>query len=301
MICLLLLLNTVTAKAAIHLPEEIIQVADLVGFDSHIFILDARERALWKLDSSGSIIAQFGQKGSGPGEWQRPFRLRVYNGKVFVPDLEKRVVLVLNTGLDFVKEFKIHGMVRDIALAGPDLFLAYYDPASDGMIHLVDDQFQQQRFFGKALEKSDLMMGFQSASMILSGDRLFYMHQFLPLLQVFNLEGMLIQEANLPGMQKLFIKKENLLRQKRYFRYVAADLFFAGGKPCIKLEDHLERKAYLYQYDLKSNRFPFMAPCPWRLKSDQDGGLYKIARQGECLVLEPIDFLDLKRNKPHPN
>lgn len=284
------LLAAATGKESIQLPEQIVEIADLARYNDYLYILDTRERTLWKTGPRGRIVASYARHGPGPGEWRRPFRLRIYDGKIYVPDLEKWMVLVLDTNLAFVIEFKLRGMARDIAVAGPHLFVAYYDALSDAMVHRLDEAFAVNRSFGRALEKSPVLMGFQSGFLRLSGDRLLFQHQFLPWLQVFDREGNLVQAAHLPGLEEPFINERNIREQKRYFRYVAADLFSVEGKPYVKLEDHLERKAYLYRYDRQTNRFTHKISCPWVTKSDQAGGFYKVRRQRETLRLEPFDI-----------
>jgi hypothetical protein len=62
-----------------------------VSVDSagNIFVLDARDRAVWRLAPDGSVLNRIGQQGEGPGEFQAPRRLAVWRDTIAVFEIRR--------------------------------------------------------------------------------------------------------------------------------------------------------------------------------------------------------------------
>jgi hypothetical protein len=74
--------------------------------DENIFILSAKDAAVFVYDRSGKFMRQFGRRGQGPGELLSPVAISIRADRVMVSDLDRKISFFSLSG-DFINSFSI--------------------------------------------------------------------------------------------------------------------------------------------------------------------------------------------------
>ena len=112
------------------MPEDTFfeSVIDVVcDNDGYVYVCDSRANNIKKFDSSGNFIKTIGREGQGPGEFNRPSRIAITNGRLFVWDSRNMRLCVLSPDGEFIKSLTISIEERPqqiIALSNGDLVIA---------------------------------------------------------------------------------------------------------------------------------------------------------------------------------
>lgn len=281
------------AGQRIALPEEIDSVGDLARAATGLAIVDTIAEKLWLLGDDGRIAALYERKGNGPGELRKLLKVRWFDGKFFLPDMMKRSVIVLDSRFQFLRELKVDGMCRDVLWFKDHYYFVYWDAQSGSMVHRYTPSLEKRGSFGRALDHPRLL-GFQSGQLLIHGDLILFVHNFIPAIQVFDQAGTLLHEAWLPGFEEPFISLASLISGKRFFRYVIQDFFAVVDGVFLKLNDQERGLSWTYLYQPEQNVFSKKVPCPWNTVSDRSENLYRVHldRDGYAVALEKISSED---------
>jgi hypothetical protein len=104
---------------------------------SNFYVLDRQEHRIFKFSPDGRLLAKFGQKGQGPGDFQSPGQI------VFTPQRELAVledlyyVSFLKTDGTFIRRLDLNGRLG-LGYIGPDRFYAW-DWRPEGRQQLMVD------------------------------------------------------------------------------------------------------------------------------------------------------------------
>ena len=274
----------------IPISERIDSVHSMTTIGQHLFAVDSYRQILWKLDRAGTISGQYQRKGMGPGEFQQLNQVRSFEHLLFLPDLLKRAVIVLDQNLQFQKEIPVKGLCRDVLVTSDSYYFVYWEAKSGNMIHRFSKQMTHQGSFGTALTEKDLL-GMQSGRLFLFSDTLFFFHNFIPVLEAFDTNGSLLYRKALPGFRDPFVSSQNLTDPMNHpIRYTLLDGFVVENYLGLKLRDSGESKSWIYLFDPQSRTFKGKKPCPKFTVSDQMGTLFEVVKNDadEAITLKPI-------------
>lgn len=111
-----------------------------IKFDSdNIFILAAKDHEIKVFSKSGSFKYSIGKKGTGPGEFNLPMHMDIYNDKIYVSDNQNRRIQILDKQGNYLSGFKVLFSPKKILVAGEDNILVSHLPlrptGKEKMIH----------------------------------------------------------------------------------------------------------------------------------------------------------------------
>ena len=277
----------------IPLPQGVMAVTDLVRTERGFAILDAVGGAVFHFTPDGQLLATHNRKGNGPGEFQKPFRLRYHENHFYLVDLMRRTVLEFDDGLNYLRDWKIWGMPRDIWVDREGIFLVYWDPRTQHMVHKMSPSGQWIVSFGTGLDQEGLL-GFQSGQILKCDRLLYFVHHFIPVLEVFETSGAMVRQLPFPGfgLDETFVDLNRLLGQEKPFNLVIQDLFPALGFLVVKLRDYETQVAWTYVFDISRQEFVKKVDCPWNAVSDQKGHFFQIImdQEGDPIRLKSLDM-----------
>lgn len=79
-----------------------------VDEEGNIYIADSGNQRVLKFSDEGEFIKNFGRKGQGPGEFQCPWLLEIYDGEIFVYDWNRNIQKFTLNG-EYLSGFKLKG------------------------------------------------------------------------------------------------------------------------------------------------------------------------------------------------
>ena len=82
-------------------------VGSFVSTDNNIWIAEHENARIVRVDSKFNVVAKYGRKGNGPGEFNGLFHIAKTKEKVFAVDLGGNRMNVYNIKGEFINEFKI--------------------------------------------------------------------------------------------------------------------------------------------------------------------------------------------------
>lgn len=84
-------------------------VSDLLFHDNHWFILDQMTFGVYKFTANGKFKMRFGQQGAGPGEFERPKRIRLcFDNRIGVADPVQGRIHLFKTSGEFIRSTLPH-------------------------------------------------------------------------------------------------------------------------------------------------------------------------------------------------
>ncbi len=125
----------VTSSVVCKLGENIEFITDINCFtiiDEDLFVASTMQQ-IYLYNMKGEQLAKIGTRGRARGEYQNPMMLDVFDGNIFVGELNGRKIIEYNQQGEMVQEYKIEKSYRDLAVSDKYIFLLY--PI------VVDDEF----------------------------------------------------------------------------------------------------------------------------------------------------------------
>ncbi len=111
-----------------------------VDKDDNIYICDSGTHCVLKFNKEGDLLKKFGEKGSGPNEFDDPQGIAVAGDRVLVCDRYNKRIQVLTTGLEPVKVIGGLHFPQDIAV--DDKQMLYIADGIEGVkVFTMDGQF----------------------------------------------------------------------------------------------------------------------------------------------------------------
>ncbi len=203
------------------LPTEL-GFANYVIFDEDdIFILDSISEGIYRLDKTGRILARHNQIGYGPGEVLVHGDFTVKGDRVYLLDHKQRKLITLNRNLEYIgqKFLPSGGVCTNFDTANNSFFFYYYQPSNGMVIHKFDGEMNKIASFCPTFEEGIEIpskdshryhFSYGNGHLRIFNQRLYVMHSFRYRVDVFNLDGELLQSHPIPG-----VKPQDFLNEEK--------------------------------------------------------------------------------------
>lgn len=139
-----------------------------VSEDKFIFVVNSKENTVSKYDWTGRFIKKIGQRGRGPGDFNKPMGIDYYKDKLYVSDNKNNRIVVLDKELNikkFVKsdfllmpQFNVY-ITKDLSFIGT--VMPYFRSYDLNFIRVIDSKgkftlsfFNKMPLWDKAKSKS---------------------------------------------------------------------------------------------------------------------------------------------------
>lgn len=107
--------------------------AGIAVYKDRIYLADFEGNKIVVIDKQGKIIETFGERGSGPKQFDSPIGLKISNGRLYVVDSKNHRVQVLGLRGEFIMEVGVFGPSEAILFKPTDLSVG-----QDGRLYIVD-------------------------------------------------------------------------------------------------------------------------------------------------------------------
>jgi hypothetical protein len=192
---------------------EVTDVA--LSSEGFVYILDRLAPSLSVFDSGGVFRARTGSQGSGPGEFLYPVHLGLSSdGNVWVLDLANNRFSVfhpfdVNRGITRAQEYLMEFPLRDFCFLGPRLYGLGFKEGL--LLHELEPSGGTVRSFGEPLMPDDPLLAREVTQGILRCDAVsaavVLVGQLVPIVRVYNPEGILRWESTIPGFTPTTIER----------------------------------------------------------------------------------------------
>ncbi len=183
-----------------------------VDSSGNLYIVDGGAHRVLKYDSTGKLVAQVGQQGSGDGEFQDPWGIAVDRaGNVYVADTWNHRIQKFNSDLRFVSKWGVFASLensgaavgglygpRDVAV-GPDNYIYVVDTGNK-RIQLFSSEGAPLKTFGSAGRGSGQFMEPVGIAFSPAGE-IYIADTWNKRIQVFRLDHGYVREFSVSGWQ----------------------------------------------------------------------------------------------------
>lgn len=182
--------------------------------DGNIYVLDQRQKAIFKFDSSGRLLLKTGQHGQGPGEFLNPLCLYVTKTSVFVSDTSKRDIQVFDLNLSLLRSLKPRRAYIDLAISESGLIVATPFRMNPEMplVDVLDQEGELLYSFGKKMFGNPdnwQLPNFVKIDVNRKGD-VFLAFQHFPVVCQYSIKGDLISVFKIDHKGMKRAEKQNL-------------------------------------------------------------------------------------------
>lgn len=287
---MMILFVYLSLSSKVFLPEAG-RIASIIMTDDSVYMLDSSLKAAHLLSGNGVVMKTFAKVGAGPGEWQEPVRMRRgADGRIYVLDLRKSAVFVFSAGLDFLEEFRVGGLCRDIVVIDEDWFVLSYDPAKETMIKQFTGRTHKLvRSFAKGLAPKDVMFGFQTGFLGTDGSSIYIVRLLNANIEAFNRDGVLLRTLQPNGVEVDFLSKSNVKDPNFWndIRYSVASFKVNGQWLSLVVHDKQAEKKWEYRYDLSTRTWRM--PRPYKVTYETPSGeIFELVEVGDQYQLVRI-------------
>lgn len=169
----------------------------------NFFINDQPRSHIIKVDSAGEFIKFIGNKGRGPGEFNRQSRFTYGNHKIYVWDQGNLRLQVVNDNGEFLNSIPFNNILSSLTYHNNKIYSFTLNRdltnfQKEGLISVFDTLGNKLQEFGDYLNIIDNMAPEASKPILKFYDnKLYVLFHFYPILQVYNEEGKLLETLNL--------------------------------------------------------------------------------------------------------
>jgi len=273
------------------IPAEITSIHGLLSSGKYSFAFNSNQIWRWSLDNEPLVVYE--HRGFGPGELQKISSMRLFAGRLYVCDMAKRSVIVLNEDFGYIEEKKISGLLRDILVVKDRYYLLIGTSGNQGLVQIRDRNWQIEGSFGSMLPDTEgAMIGLQSGELMLYHGQVYLLHAFLPQIEIFDLEGNLVQRSGIPGFNgPTFTLEMITTANSTAKRYDLGRLFFSGTDIYFTMKAYSEQKPWLYRFNPAEGTF-HRTTLLATLRADGCGNAYSVEydEDGFPIKRQPIDL-----------
>jgi len=122
----------VAKEVNIEIGEEYINYFPLpveIKYDSeNIYVLDADDNDVKVFEKNGKYVDQIGRKGRGPGEFDMPSGMDIFEGKIYIADKMNRRIQIINKNGDYLNGFNTKFSPNKIVILRKDRIIVSFLP-----------------------------------------------------------------------------------------------------------------------------------------------------------------------------
>lgn len=142
-----------------------------VDKDGCIYVVDSGNHRVQKFDDKGEYLLSIGNRGQGPGEFSRPFKVRIDNqsGNIYVFDVSRKILIFDHAGKHLGEDIYLYDPLNDFYIDADKNIIATYSAARfQGMIKYIKGERE-----GKKIEEYHRQINVQTTSSRREGTRVF--------------------------------------------------------------------------------------------------------------------------------
>jgi len=219
-------------------------IAFRMAMDSNgiIYITDQRTDAIYKIDSSGKYLGQIGTSGQGPGDLSMPMKIKIVNDEIIVQEAGNMRLQYFDMQGNHKKATRLFKSYHDLDILQDGRIigtLLHVEPhQSDVLIDVLSSEGMKIRSFGIPIEfKYDRSSLNARMIFINSKNEIIQIFQKLALIQLYSLQGHLIQEKRLET--EFSYIKEKINRRMNSYRPKKRVGYLTVFRRASVLEDHV--------------------------------------------------------------
>jgi len=236
--------------STIPLPYQIEDVAKVAHNSERIFIIDKVSDAIWAISrSTGELLGSYKKKGSGPGEYHTPTRIRYYNDRLIITAPLARKLVFLKPDLTFDWEWRLSQLCQEILWYQDVFYLVMFDPVSKTAIQAFDKDRKLIGQFGTGLPNDIVLSGSQSGLLLERKGKLYWLQNHRHIIEVYSTSGELEEKLTLPGTEGGYVTVDLMMgRKKGPQRFYNWDVTIQDDIYSIQLMDYHEKWQWMLSY-----------------------------------------------------
>jgi len=170
-----------------------------VDEEGNIYVADSGNQRVVKFNSQGEFINNFGREGQGPGEFQCPWQLEIYNNEIYVYDWNRNIQKFTLDGT-YLSGFNLRGGIYlDMAAdSNGYIYLGRLTTLKESfLVEKYDSEGNQILRFCKPLEppKKPLALVYNNSKLCIDkNDNIYVAFRYINRIQKYNSAGKLIEE-----------------------------------------------------------------------------------------------------------
>lgn len=183
-----------------------------VSNEGNVFVLDMQNNRILVYDGDMQFIKSIGSDGDQPGNFKAPIDIEIgFNNLLYVLELENSRIQVFNTSGDFVRLIKVPIRTLSFTLDEDDN-IYINSPNPNGPLIKFDKNGNQLFSFGNLLEKDRQKYGYNWAFLEYdqSSKKIIASYQFLPIIQIYDRDGILRKEFELDSKNVQELKHKEI-------------------------------------------------------------------------------------------
>lgn len=188
--------------------------ARFVSNDSsgNLYLSDSRANRIFKFDSSGNFLLQFGRKGQGPGEFNYgPFNIMVTKNSIIANETGR--IQFFDWNGKYLKSYKINKMYREMVINNDGLIFASPTRKQTHLVEVISQEGDILYSFGKLKEFKQGKSALNNVKLALNQDgELFVAFVHFPIIRKYSTKGELLAEFRI---EHKAIQTQEEINQKR--------------------------------------------------------------------------------------
>ncbi len=261
--------------------EEIYQIAG-IAVDSlgNIFISDNVDYSIKKFDKNGNLQNKIGRRGQGPGEFNYPLFMNIYNNTVALMEVQIPVIHYYKSDLEHLESIKYDNLIIDFDYnRSGDLFIAHFGKSN--IYKAIGNRSEKFIELRKEPDSNSLLDAF--IFVIDKNNNFIVAYRFFNIIEIYNSSGDLMTQFSISLLPEKASVSERGLPEHVLIRDIRIDhknriAILIGG-----MSD--EANKTIYVFNSKGVKLgSYVLPDPSRLiKFDSMGYLYATAGFGTIL------------------
>jgi len=270
----------------------------VVDEEGNIFLTDLKDYSLKKFNSEGQLLKRAGGKGEGPGEFNSPVTVKLYNERIYISEIYKTGIQVFNKNLDFISAISIDHVIQNFEIisqneiAASCLLLDY--SSDDSYIYFFSlDGNEETRIKYGAKDKIPLL---DSIDFCFDEEKNIYIaYKWKDNIKKLNRKGALIFEKRLLGIKKPIMsetktqlgKHPNKMIYKNIELDIYGNIFILGGH----VSKNSSRDIYILNNMGNHRATVTLAEPSHTIYIDKKNFLYTSADQGITLKRYSMEYV----------
>jgi len=275
----------------IDVPDILLDIHSLSKVKNGYVAMGRYDPQIVLFDEKGTVLAQYHEKGNGPGEYTELLDFRAFDDLIYLIEPLTRKIITLDQDLQYIHEMRSNGYIRDLTPYGDHFLLVYWDQKTNTMLHLVDNEMKTTlASFVRGLEDKRTL-GFQTGKVRVKDDKAYFIHNFIPQVTIIDLATQGVRSVPLPGyrLEEELVDFDRFIKGNPPFTQHVKDLFFANEKLYIRFEKIGNSNITLYGLSESLRRFDSHQSTSNEFLPDRSGSVFqKIYYEDKLVTLKPL-------------